>query len=66
MFDLILYVPVNNFSVMSGVIFLHLTSTKLGLMRRAQGHNTVTLVSLEPATPWSQVKHSSTEPLRSL
>ena len=29
----------------------------------AQGHNTVTLMRLEPATPWSQVKHFTTEPL---
>ena len=28
-------------------------------------HNTVTPVRLEPAAPRSQVKHSSTEPLRS-
>ena len=32
----------------------------------AQGHNTVTLVRLEPAAPRSRVKHSTTEPLRSL
>ena len=32
----------------------------------AQGHNTVTLVRLEPAAPQSQVKHTTTEPLRSL
>ena len=31
----------------------------------AQGHNTVTPMRLEPAAPWSQVKHSTTEPLRS-
>ena len=29
----------------------------------AQGHNTVTLVRLEPASPRSQVKNSTTEPL---
>ena len=29
----------------------------------AQGHNTVTPVSLEPAAPRSRVKHSTTEPL---
>ena len=29
--DLILYVPVNNFSVMSGQVFLGLTSTKQGI-----------------------------------
>ena len=32
----------------------------------AQGHNTVTPVRLEPAAPRSRVKHSITEPLRSL
>ena len=32
----------------------------------AQGHNAVTTVMLEPATPRSLVKHSTTEPLRSL
>ena len=40
-------------------------STKQGLMCLAQGHNAVVLVRLEPATPRSQVKHSTTEPLRS-
>ena len=32
----------------------------------AQGHNTVVPVRLEPAAPRSQVKHCTTEPLRSL
>ena len=32
----------------------------------AQGHNTETLVRLEPAAPQSRVKHSTTEPLCSL
>ena len=36
-----------------------------GLMCLAQGHNAVTPVSLEPTAPQSQVKHSTTEPLRS-
>ena len=31
----------------------------------AQGHNTVMPVGLEPVAPRSQVKHSTTEPLRS-
>ena len=31
----------------------------------AQGHNTVTLVKLEPVAPPSRVKLSTTEPLRS-
>ena len=30
----------------------------------AQGHNAVMLVRLEPASFWSKVKHSTTEPLR--
>ena len=37
LFDLILYFPVNNLSVMSGQVFLGRTSTKLGLMCLAQG-----------------------------
>ena len=32
----------------------------------AQGHNTVTLMRLEPANPRFHDKHSTTEPLRSL
>ena len=32
----------------------------------AQGHSAVPPVRLEPATPKSQVKHSTTEPPRSL
>ena len=32
----------------------------------AQGHTAVMLVRLEPADPQSRVKHSTTEPLRSL
>ena len=51
---------------MLGQVFLVLTYTKQGLMRLAQGHDTVTPVRLEPATPQSQVKHSTTEPLHSL
>ena len=52
LFDFVLYVPVNNFSVIS--------STMQGLISLAQGHNAVTPVRLEPATPWSRVKHSTT------
>ena len=62
MFGLILYTPANNFSAMSGKVFLGWTSTKLGLMCLAHGHNT-TMVRLELATPRSQVKHPTTEPL---
>ena len=42
-----------------------LTGTKLGLMRLAQGHNTMTPVRLEAAATRYRVKHSTTEPLRS-
>ena len=58
--------PINNLSVIKGRIFLGRTSTKLGLMRLAQGHNALTPVRLESAAPQSRVKHSTTEPLRSL
>ena len=61
LFDLILYVPVNNLFSYIGGIFLRLTSTKQGSMCLAQGHNTVTPVRLEPAAPLSKVKHSTTE-----
>ena len=60
LFDLILYVPVNIFSVMSGRVFLGWTSTKQGLTCLAQGHKTVTPVRLKPANTWSWVKHSTT------
>ena len=64
LFDMILYVPVNNFLVMSERVGLPgLNSTKQGLMCLAQRHNTVTPARLEPALPGSQVKHSTTEPL---
>ena len=58
--NLILYLPVNNFSVMSE-FFLGWTSTtcKQGLLNLAQGHSAVTLHSLEPATPPYLVKHST-------
>ena len=62
LFDLIIYVPVNNLSVMSGLILLGWTSSKQGLMCLAQGHNAVMPVRLEPATLQSRVKHSTTEP----
>ena len=48
LFDLILYAPVNIFSVMSGHVFPGWTSYKQELMCLAQGHNTVTLVNLQP------------------
>ena len=57
--------PINNLSVIKGPVFLGWTSTKLGLMCLAQGHNAVTPVRLDPVAPQSRVKHSTTEPLRS-
>ena len=50
---------------MWGLVVLGWTSTKLGLMCLAQGHNAVTLVKLEPVAPPSRVKLSTTEPLHS-
>ena len=58
--------PINNLSVIQGRVFLGWTSSKLGLMCLAHGHNAVTLVRLQPAAPRSPVKHSTTEPLLSL
>ena len=57
---------INNILVMQGGVVLGWTSTKLELMCLAQGHNTVTPVRLKPEAPLSWVKHSTTEPLRSL
>ena len=61
LFDVILYVPVSNLSVMLGGVFLGLNRTKQGLMCLAQEHNTVTPVRLKPAALHSQVKYSTTE-----
>ena len=58
--------PINNLSVIKGRVFLGWTSTKLGLICLAQGHNAVRPVRLEPAAPSSWVKHSTTEPLCAL
>ena len=52
------------FSVMPGWVFLGRTSTKQGLMCLAQGHEAVTPVRLEPATPQFRVNDSNSEPLR--
>ena len=65
-FNLILYVPVNNLSIISGRVFLGWTCIKQVLMCLAQGHMAVTPVSLEPKALRSWVKHSTTDPLRSL
>ena len=43
-----------------------LNLSKLMLMCLAQGRNAVTPERLEPASLWSRVNHSTTEPLRSL
>ena len=66
LFDFIFYVPINIFSVMSGLVFLGWTSTKQRIKCLADWNNSVPLVRLEPATPQSQVKHSTTESPRSL
>ena len=42
LFVLILYIPVNNFSAMSGWVFLGRTNTKQRIKCLTQGHNTVT------------------------
>ena len=64
LFGLILYVPVNTLSVLSGRVFNPgLTSTKQGLMCLAQRHNAVMVVRFESMGLWSRVKHSTTEPL---
>ena len=49
-----LYTPVNNFSVMQGLVFLGLTSTKQKIRCLAQGDNAVPPVRLEPGTPGIQ------------
>ena len=59
LFDLMIFIPVNNFSVMPEC-FPNWTSTKERIKRLIQGHNTVPLESLEPATKWSKVKHCTT------
>ena len=64
-FVLILYIPVNNSSVMLGQVFLSWTSSKERIKCLAQGHNTMPPVRLEPPTLRSWVQHSTTESLRS-
>ena len=60
MFDLILYIPVNNLSVTSGRVFLGWTSTKLGLMCLAQEHNAVTPQDPCPFSLKSSLYHWAT------
>ena len=64
----LLNVPVNNFSVMSGRShrFLDFNQYSRELMCLAQGHNTVTLVEIEPRTSRFGVRRSTTRPPRSL
>ena len=56
-FDWILYNSVNSISVISGQVFMGLTSTKQRINCLAQGHNAVALVRIEHVTPRSRVKH---------
>ena len=64
LFDLILYVP--DFQSTIFQFCQDGSSTKQGLLHLTQEHNAVVPVRLEPATPQSLDKHSSTiEPLRS-
>ena len=66
MFDLILYVPSTIFQLNrdgSSWVESVLSEDKCALLK---DHNTVTPVRLEPAALWSRVKHTTTEPLRSL
>ena len=53
LFDLILYVPVSNFSVMSGRVFLGWT-TKQRIKSLAQGQYAAPPMRLEPAAPRCQ------------
>ena len=62
MFVWFFYVPVNICSVMSGWIFLGRFRCKQRIKCLAQVE--VPPLRLEPATPWSQVKHSITVPPR--
>ena len=57
MFILYMYIPVINFTVK--------TSTKQRIKCVAEGHNTLSLVSLDLATLRPEVYHSTTESLRS-
>ena len=60
LFYLILYVTANNYTVMSGQVFLGGIRTTQGLMCLPKGHNPVTLVRFKRATPRSRIKHSTT------
>ena len=58
LFGLILYIPVNNFSVMLGQVFLGLTSTK----HCSRTQHTAS-IEAPTANPGTRVKHSTTEPM---
>ena len=64
--DLILYVPVNTFPVMSGWFFMGWTSSKQVLMWLGQIHNAVTQMGVYQGAPWFRVKHCTTKPLCTL
>ena len=64
LFDLILYVSVNNFSVMYGWVFLGWTSSKQGLMRLAQGIRIQCNAACEARTHNPPGHESTTEPER--
>ena len=64
--DLILYVPVNTFSVMSGWFFMCWISSKQVLMCLGQTHNALTQMGVYQGAPWYQVKHCMTKPLCTL
>ena len=61
LFVSILYAPVNNFSVMSGQVFLVWTSTKQGIKCFAQGNNTVI-----PNIEWDGSQYDQTGPVLTL
>ena len=66
LFDLILYIPSTIFQLCregSSWVEPVLSKDKCVLLK---DHNAVTLVRLEPVDLRSRVKHSTTEPLRSL
>ena len=66
LYNLILYIPSTIFQLnKKGFSWVEpvLSKDKCVLLK---DHNAVTQVRLEPAVPRSQVKHSTTEPLRSL
>ena len=58
--------PINNLSVIKGRVFLGWTSIKLGLMFLLKDTTQWRRWGLKPAALRSRVKHSTTEPLRSL